>query len=148
MAGLSFNYNWELSEVSFETSTTGVSSFGASTPGCNGAVILGVSTPPQTGQASFAYTTVNAPPNDLGVQAFGSAPLAVPLFVLGAQAWISAPWIAFGNNSGNSGYAHFDLPIPAVPGLVGIQLISQSFWLDTCAPGGISSSNAVRAVVF
>ncbi len=122
----------------------GVGRFGASTPGCAGPLALAVTSIPQVGNAGFAVTCTNAPPSSFGLFGVSGAALPSPLLVSGVGLWLSpATLLAFPVASTPIGAAPFPLPIPPLPSLAGATLYAQSGWIDACAPGGISASNAL-----
>ena len=129
---------------------TGASKLGASTPGCDGALAIGVTAIPQIGNVDFGITCTNAGSlNTLGVLALSGASLASPLTVKGAQVWIelSPPFLLLPMTADILGYAERPLPIPADPRLVGLDVAAQFFWAKDCGPGKLASSNALMLTV-
>jgi ice-binding like protein len=141
------------------TPTVGAVPYGTSTPGCAGPLAIGVNSMPQVGNASFAITCDNAPPNlsagPGGVLALSNAALATPVSMAGADVWVDGaqtahfPVIA-GSNA--AGATVIPIPIPNDPALAGLQVFAQFFWVGPsspppCAPGGISASNALAITV-
>jgi hypothetical protein len=137
----------------------GASPYGTSTPGCAGPLAIGASSVPQVGNASFAITCDNAPPNlsagPGGLLVISNAALATPVSIAGADVWVDGsqaahfPVIA---GSNTAGAAVIPIPIPNIPALAGMQLFVQFFWAGPsspppCQPGGISASNALAITV-
>ncbi|MGH7151088.1 MAG: hypothetical protein ACREIU_10335, partial [Planctomycetota bacterium] len=126
----------------------GASRYGSSTPGCAGAIAISVPSIPKVGNALFGLTCAGAPPNGVGLLGVSAAPLPAPLVVSGAAVWIDPlALLLLPSTSDGAGAAVFSLPIPPVSSLAGGQVFSQFAWLDACAPGGVSASNAIQVVV-
>ncbi len=133
----------------------GASIYGASTPGCAGPLLIGVTSWPQVGNASFALTCGNAPPIATGLLAFSGAGLAAPFSVFGADIWVDLASPAFFTvfvTSNALGAALVPIPIPNVPTLAGGQAFAQFFWAGPSSPPpcpalGISASGALAIVV-
>jgi hypothetical protein len=129
---------------------SGVARYGASTPGCSGPLPIGVTGIPRVGDGAFGVTCMNAPPNAAGILAIGAAPLIPPLILVGAQVWIdpfgAGPILlpAFSDARGSVVVA---TPIPANPALASFQAFAQLFWVDGCASGAISASQALAISV-
>ena len=129
---------------------TGVSGYGNSTPGCGGPLPIGVISWPQVGEGGFAITCGNAPANSAGLLGVSVAGLTAPLVLIGAEVWIdpAAPvFILLPAGSGALGSTQIAIPLPPDPLLAGTQSFVQFFWLDTCAPGGVSASYALAVTV-
>jgi hypothetical protein len=134
---------------------TGAASYGASSPGCAGALALGVTSAPTVGNASFSLICGNAPPNGTGVLGFSGAPLATSLSILGVQVWIDPGSPAFftvpvGANA--AGVAQVPVPIPSLPLLAGASVYAQLVFLGPaspppCPPSGFSASTALAITV-
>ncbi|HKB15167.1 MAG TPA: hypothetical protein VKF62_03835, partial [Planctomycetota bacterium] len=126
----------------------GASRYGSSTPGCAGALAIGTSAIPQVGNAAFGFTCVGAPANSTGLLGISAGALSSPILVSGAAVWVHPlTLLALPATSDGSGFAPFPLPIPAAASLAGAQVFAQFAWLDGCAPGGVSASNAIQVVV-
>jgi hypothetical protein len=134
----------------FDLLPTGVSRYGTSTPGCAGGLYASVTSMPQVGNVTFAVTCTNAPPNALGLIGISGPPLATSFDFQGAQIWIDvwhpAFFFAFVPSNG-VGYSVVPAPIPALPVLAGIQASVQFAWANTCAPGGVSASDALAITI-
>ncbi len=126
----------------------GASRYGTSTPGCAGALAIGVTAIPQVGSATFGLTCAGASPNAIGLLGISAAALAAPIPVSGAAVWIhpAALFVLLATSDGAGG-AVVPLPIPPSAVLAGGQVFSQFAWPDACAPGGLSASNAIQVVV-
>jgi hypothetical protein len=76
---------------------------------------------------------------------FSGRALGSPLIVSRAAVWIdpTAPTMFLAAASDAFGYCEVRLPIPADKALIGLRLFDQFFWADSCAPGGLSASNAL-----
>ncbi len=134
---------------------TGVSAFGRSSPGCTGPLAISVTSMPRVGNASFALTCGNAPPNASGLLALAAAGLATPIPVLGVEFWLdpfSAFFATFGASSDARGACEFGLPIPNQPWFARRRLFVQFFWggptsPPPCPPLGLSASNALEITI-
>ncbi|MCI0585329.1 MAG: hypothetical protein L0323_00650 [Planctomycetes bacterium] len=135
---------------------TGLSAYGASSPGCAGPLAIGANSIPQVGNAAFVVTCGNAPPSAVGYLAFSDAPLASPLVIIGVQIWIdpaSPQFFLLPVNSNTAGVAQVPIPVPGIPSLAGAQVYTQFAWAGPsapsppCPPIGISASNALAIVV-
>jgi len=128
---------------------TGVAAYGTSTPGCSGPLRAGVCSWPQVGNASFQGTCAGAPANGTGLLAIGTAGRTAPVTIAGAQFWIDlqGPTATVFETSNALGLAHVPLPLPANPALAGLRVFLQFLWLDGCATGGVSASNALAITV-
>ncbi|HKB15168.1 MAG TPA: hypothetical protein VKF62_03840, partial [Planctomycetota bacterium] len=140
----SLNVSSDLYATRLDLLPAGVGRFGASTPGCAGTLSLAVTSIPQIGNAGFAVTCTNAAPGSFGLFGLSAAALGSPLVVSGAALWLNpATLLALPVASTPIGAAPFPLPIPPLLSLVGATLYAQFAWVDGCAPGGISASNAL-----
>lgn len=122
---------------------------GTGTAGCNGVPVADTSSQAFVGNAGFAFLCAKAPLSGLGVLGLGHAGLTVPLPVQGILLWIdpSAGLVlhtVFANAAGNASFA---LPIPNTPSLAGVTLAGQFAWFDSCAPLGLSASDAIAATI-
>ena len=128
----------------------GVQPFGVGTAGCNGPHTLSAQCSPVVGNPAFALRSSNAPQQSVGLLAFangadvaGSDPLGVGLLVhvqvtAGFFVLVSMP-------SDVSGVGSYDLAIPPMPSLAGMQLHAQAIWgwdPTTCAPSTIGWSSS------
>jgi hypothetical protein len=134
---------------------TGATAFGASTPGCGGALAVGVTSLPQIGNADFAITCNNAPPNALGVIFLAADGRTTPVVIVGAQLWLDPASAFFASTfalSDAQGVSSFPLPLPANPSFAGAEIDAQFFWAGPTAPPpcpatGLSASNALEIVI-
>lgn len=124
----------------------GVSAYGVSTPGCSGPLTLGVTAAPSLGPGNWAVTCTDALPfSSKGLLAVSRAPLDVPITALGADVWVVPGHLLalIPLRSDDVGYTEQLLELGDSVGLVGVRVYVQAFWLDPCAPGGLSASNAL-----
>ncbi|GAB4140399.1 MAG: hypothetical protein Fur0037_06930 [Planctomycetota bacterium] len=131
----------------------GLSAFGTGTPDCLGAMGIFANGRPSLGNSGFAYTVTNAPASSLGMIMLGgpSNPLGYDPFHIGLvmhlQLGFLISQVMISDVNGASRYAS---PIPAAPGLAGLELFAQTVWLPAQGRGcsaslvGISSSRALR----
>jgi hypothetical protein len=147
------------SDVVTLTLPAAASPYGTSTPGCAGPLAIGTTSVPQLGNAAFAITCNNAPPNvpagPGGVLVISAAALATPVSIAGANAWVDGSQLAHfpviaGSNA--AGAAVVPLPIPNNSAIAGLQLFLQFFWAGPsspppCPPSGVSASNALAITV-
>jgi hypothetical protein len=164
VAGRTTGFGWPTTPGAYDTTFNGpvppgddgvvfkldMSPFGAPTPGCAGPPSIGMNGAPQIGNASFAITCANAPASGTGLLGISDAPFAPPLLVAGAWIWIDPTSVGFFTlfaTSNAVGAAQIPVPIPNLPALVGLQAFAQFAWLDSCAPGGVSASNALSITV-
>jgi hypothetical protein len=134
--------------ATFDLPAAGTSLFGTSTLGCTGPLSIDINSIPQVGNAAFALTCTRAPANATGL--LGLSASAAPSLVLGAQIWIdllSPAFFGIPAASNALGLSQVPIPIPIVPSLGGGQAFAQFAWLDACAPGGVSASNAIALTV-
>jgi hypothetical protein len=101
------------------------------------------------GTPAFALTCSAGPASGTGLLAIALSALPSPVLFLGAEVWVDPAAIALlATASSNAmGRAVVGIPIPADPALVGGQAFAQFFWADSCAPGGVSASNALEVMV-
>jgi len=123
---------------------------GVSPPGCAGPLATGVNSMPKVGNAGFAITCTNAPPNGVGVLGVSLALLPSPGGVLGIQIWLNPLVLlgAFPASSNAQGWGQVGIPIPGIPTLAGGQFFMQFVWLSPtspapCPPLGLSASNPI-----
>jgi hypothetical protein len=134
---------------------TGVRMFGASSPGCRGALAISVTAMPRIGNATFQITCNGAPPNAPGLLLLAAGGLATPFRVLGVDVWVdptSAWFIAPPAASNAVGGAYLALPLPQDPWLVNQQANAQFVWLGPtspppCPPLCISASSALEITI-
>ncbi len=131
----------------------GCEKFGASTPGCDGPLPIGVTATPSASSANgtpaFALTCSAGPPSGAGLLALALDELPSPFSFSGAYVWVDPTAIAaiVAVSSNALGRAVVAVPIPADPSLVGGQAFAQFFWVDSCASGSVSASNALAVTV-
>ena len=133
---------------------TGVSAFGRSSPGCTGALAIGVTSMPRIGNTGLALACGNAPPNALGLLALTGHRFPSPVIVLGVEVWVDPTLVLvpLPARSNNIGASEVSVPIPGDPTLAGARLFAQFFWAGTpasppCPPQGLSASNALDITI-
>jgi hypothetical protein len=124
----------------------GARTFGASSPGCAGALAVGATSSPQIGNSAFAVTCSNAPPTAPGVFLAG-LPLMSPLPFQATQIWVS-PILSPGITSTPLGTGFLPLPIPADSAFIGVAFALQFLWIGPnapppCPPLAVSASNGM-----
>lgn len=129
---------------------TGVEAYGASSPGCFGALPMGVLSWPQVGAANFTLSCSNAEPNALAALVIGFQGLAAPTPVLGVDVWVATTnAVAVVLVATPSGVIDVPFPIPAVPGFAGVQMFAQFGAFSQMGPApcpvqGLAASNALH----
>lgn len=128
----------------------GTRRFGAATAGCAGLPVIGALSVPRVGNAGFALGCAHAPALGTGAVALSLGRLQAPLVVLGAALWVDpfAPTDVPSSAADAHGGAELGLAVPADPRLIGGSVHAQFLWLDGCAPGGISASNALTVTIW
>lgn len=129
---------------------TGALKFGASTPGDQGPLAIGVNAMPSLGTTGFAITCLSAPASSgQGFLLLALSPLTNPLPVKGAALWVDPAQlfliIPVGSNA--DGYSELPLTIPNQPQLLGVPTYWQYAWRP---PGGgipWSMSNALELTI-
>jgi glucose/arabinose dehydrogenase len=129
---------------------TGVQPFGVGTVGCNGPHTLSALCSPVVGNPAFALRSNNAPPQSVGLLAFsdgldisGSDPLGVGLLV--HVQVTTGLFVLQSMTSDVAGVGSYDLAIPPMPSLSGMQLHAQAIWgwsLAVCSPSTIGWSSS------
>ncbi len=133
---------------------TGVATFGRSSAGCTGALAISVTSMPRVGNAAFAITCGNAPPNASGLFALTGNRFASPVVVFGAEVWVD-PTLVFLQlpaTSNQVGASEVSVPIVNVPSLGGVRVFAQFLWAGPnspppCPPFGLSASNALDLTI-
>jgi hypothetical protein len=133
----------------------GTEPYGGGTPGCFGRHGLAAGGEPRVGNAGFALAATGAPPGALGLVLAGGAELLEGADLLGAGLLFhldpSSPSILALDARGDAqGLGIARAPIPADPGLAGLSLRVQAFWLwPVCwtLPLSLSSSRALRLTI-
>lgn len=136
----------------FDMLPTGVTAFGASSFGCDGALAASVTSMPRIGNGNFRLTcnSVAAPGAGLIVMSF--APAVLPMVLLGIEVWVDLTASVTQFVPGNGLGADYALPLPAAPAYVGLPIAAQFAWLanaagPTCPANGLSASNALLIVI-
>jgi hypothetical protein len=129
---------------------TGVSRYGASTPGADGPLAIDVTAMPSIGTAGFALTCTSAPASSSrGLLALGFGGLSVPLVGKGVGLWVNPLPVLFlfRATSNTDGYAVVTMPLPDDPRLIGIGTTWQFVWPPQVVGEPWSASNAVAVVI-
>jgi len=135
---------------------TGVTSVGFSTPGCAGSLAMNVNSIPNIGNAGFALTCGNAPPNNTAGFVVLGRSLFSPPFVTGGVTLFPDPALGglFGVSSDAIGSADYVFPIPNDVTLIGVVFFAQFAWTSgpttpspPCPVTGNSASNALQIVI-
>lgn len=126
---------------------TGVEKVGLDTPGCRGALTLGVMAMPRVGSTQFGLWGTGAPGRGaMGLLAVGRKRLEAPELLEGAALWVDPDavdsWLPLDSNR----VGFFDL-LARVPDHPGETVYVQAFWLDDCAPGGVSATQALAITI-
>jgi hypothetical protein len=132
---------------------TEAAAYGTGTPGTGGAEpALGMKTFPVLGNANWRYAIAEGVGGGIGIVAIGFGALpGVP--ALGGTIWIDPGTVGYTAlivlsgppGAAGAGYAETGVPIPANPGLAGVQLFAQALILDAAAPAGFAMSSGFRA---
>ena len=128
----------------------GVVRLGDSTPGCHGALLLGVLSQPRLGATDFGIYAGNAAPNaSLGALLVGLSAASSPAHLHQAEIWLDPaslavviPWSADA-----TGYVEVPARIPDDSVLVGLQAWIQGVFKDPCAPGHVAATPALGLVI-
>lgn len=121
--------------------------FGASTPGCLGALRVSLGSTAQLGNTAFAVYCTRAPANAPAFFVASLGALPTPLPVIGVNLWVDPTASALSLTFANAlGVARYPLPIPATAP-AGISLSFQYGFVDSCGPQGFTASDAMTCVV-
>lgn len=126
---------------------TGASRYGASTPGCDGLIAIGVDGLPQQG-ASVALTCRDAPPSSPGFLAIAFGRLDPPGRLVGVDFWLDPTTgllLLPGFTSDANGYVEAAGALPS--GSAGVTFDCQWLWVDACGSKGFSASNALEITI-
>jgi hypothetical protein len=135
----------------------GLANFGTGSPGCNGPQVMGASSIPSPGNASFRLTTLACPPNSLGLglatnspDLFGSDPFALGV-KLHVDLFAATEIYSFDVNSNVFGLGLTVAPVAISPAIVGNTYYAQSLWAWTgCTanpPFNLSTSNGLAVTI-
>lgn len=127
----------------------GVSRLGESTPGCSGALMIGVTAQPRLGASDVALYAGGARPHHVGVLLAGLAPAAEPWTHRQATLWLDPGQIVGGLlwHTDATGYVEQPLRMPWQASAVGLETWYQALFADECAPGGTASTPALGLVL-
>ncbi|MCA8963360.1 MAG: hypothetical protein KDC48_00660 [Planctomycetes bacterium] len=136
----------------FDMLPTGVTAYGASSFGCEGALAASVTSMPRVGNQSFALTCNNLTPPALGLVVMSFSPAVLPTVLEGVSVWVDLSAAVTQFVPGNGFGADYPLAIPTNPAYVGLPIAAQFAWLSgaagpTCPANGLSASNALLIVV-
>jgi len=125
----------------------GTLKYGRSTPGCSGALAIGVDRMVQAG-ADFALTCEDGPPTGSGWLGLAFGRLDPPEPIAGIELFLdpgSGLFLLVPASTDALGYAELEIAVP--PGLEGLVFTAQWFWLDPCGPQGITASHALEVTI-
>lgn len=135
----------------FDMLPTGVTQYGDSSPGCDGALTIGVSSLPKIGNTRFSLTCTNAPPASAGAVGIGLRRLSTPFLYQGARLWIdpNGPLVLRTGTSNSLGFCDVPWAVPNVASLAGLRVHAQFLWNGpttppSCPPLGVSASPALE----
>jgi YVTN family beta-propeller protein len=124
----------------------GLDPYGASSPGCGGALALAGNATPDVGNAQFALVCENAPAATNGFVVLGLARTSVP--VLGITLLVDPTLGAVVPMSGDArGAAFTRLPIPADAALRGGAFHAQAIFPSSCGSEGLVASQGLTVTV-
>jgi DNA-binding beta-propeller fold protein YncE len=119
----------------------GVERYGAGTKGCQGVPVLDASSEPRLGNPWFSLVASRAPARAMGILGIGVAKGSLPLLGVTVLLDVGNPAAVFiAVSADGAGELALALPIPDVPGWLGLQTYSQLLWADACGPQGLSAS--------
>jgi hypothetical protein len=126
----------------------GIETYGASTPGINGALLLDANREPAIGTIGFALVVTGAPAGASGVFAFSTLPASIPISGITALVDFTDPSFSYLSLfADGNGMAAITADIPANPAYVGQFLYVQAAMADVSNPGGLSSSNGLKVTI-
>lgn len=127
----------------------GVSRLGESTPGCNGALMIGVTAQPRVGAIDVSLYAGGARPDHVGVLLIGLAPAVQPWSFRQTTIWLDAGQLvgALLWHTDSTGYVEQPLRMPTLPSAVGLETWYQALFADDCTSGGAASTPALGLVV-
>jgi hypothetical protein len=126
----------------------GVETYGASTPGPNGPLLLDANRKPSIGTNGFALTVTAAPANASGL--FGLSPASATIPVAGITALIdfTSPGFMFiPAVADQNGIATIAADIAANPALIGAFAYVQAVFIDPSNPSVLSASNGAKVTI-
>ena len=127
-----------------------VSTYGAPSPPCAGAIAMGVNSAPFIGNAVFAFTCENTAPSTLALGIVTNNPDLAGLPILGFTLLVdlTSPEV-YGIDmvSDPSGFAVGPVPISNNPFLVGRTFAAQTLTLAACAPNGLAASQGLMITI-
>ncbi len=144
----------------FSVAGASVTAIGSGCPGSGSLVpILAGNSLPTLGNLTFALEIGNAAPQSAAFL-FPSLAAATPAIPVGGSCLVhidlvtmqlltSSGFGPFGpNQTDNTGYTSFPLPIPALPSLIGASIYWQAGISDVGSPTGFTLTNAVATLLF
>ena len=119
---------------------------GASTPGCDGDLLLSMSGPSVENYNDYRIVCTRIPPNSLTLWGASGSTLPGPLPLLGVDIWVSPTnLVAVSGMSDGLGMSDLNLAIPA--GIAGFTFAVQCVALDPCGSQGFTASDAEIVIV-
>jgi hypothetical protein len=126
----------------------GVLTYGASTPGINGPLLLDANRKPSIGTTGFAVVGTGAVPGAAGLFAFSSLPASIPIGGITALVDFTVQSFSYVSVvADTNGMAAISGDIANNPLLVGAFVYVQLAMTDLSLPGGISASNGVKVTI-
>jgi YVTN family beta-propeller protein len=124
----------------------GLEPYGASTPGCAGALMLSANSTPDLGNAQFALVCERATPSSNGVLLLGFAATSFPF--LGIDILVDvAQGAALPMPADANGVGVRSLSIPARSSLQGANVFVQAVFPSACGPQGLAASQGLRFTI-
>jgi YVTN family beta-propeller protein len=126
----------------------GVETYGASTAGINGPLLLAGNKKPSIGTTGFALAATGAPANAGGIFAFSALPASIPIAGITALVDVNDPSFSYASlNADGNGTLVISADIPNAAALVGTFVYVQAAAADPSNPGGLSASNGVKVTI-
>jgi hypothetical protein len=115
--------------------------FGSGTPGCSGKLGMSANGPAKINTPGFRFTATNAPRKStgLGLVTNSKSVAGIDEFGVGilihADLYSATATASFNFTTDLAGQAVSPVPMPNLPGLVGVTLIAQGIFAETSATG-------------
>jgi YVTN family beta-propeller protein len=126
----------------------GLETYGDSTPGVNGPLLLDGNREPSIGTNGFALVVTGAPASAPGLFGLSTAPASIPISGLTALIDFTSPGFSLLDVVADSnGMAALSTDIAANPALIGAFAYVQAVFVDGASLGGLSASNGVKVTI-
>ncbi|HKB15431.1 MAG TPA: hypothetical protein VKF62_05165, partial [Planctomycetota bacterium] len=119
-------------------------SYGASTPGCSGPLVLRGNSEPRVGNAAFGLVCTGFPASSFGFIGFSAVSTSVPFFGITILIDLGPGAFLLGIPSDAAGVAARAIPIPNDPLLAGGSVFTQAFSFDPCGLQGLAASQGLQ----